>query len=169
MRLKDRWEDIPSPYIQEIARTYCKYRPITRPNISVFRFVCKWILVFVLVDLFNTGIFVLLYHISKSGVFLADYSSMVISFLDHGRLYLYPIILSLAVCLSLLRWVAIDCVKLYQKYAPEHIRRRCIMVPSCSDFAIIAFKKYGFVYGAILTWYRLFRRCRGTIYRIEYP
>ena len=37
------------------------------------------------------------------------------------------------------------CIKLiecYQHYAKEEVRRRCVCVPSCSEYAIAALKKY---------------------------
>ena len=38
-------------------------------------------------------------------------------------------------------------ILLYQRYAQASVRLRCRCVPSCSQYAIIAFKKYGVSYG----------------------
>ena len=54
--------------------------------------------------------------------------------------------------------IAIFCIKLYQRCAPESIRQRCVFEPSCSEYALQAFKKYGFVKGLSLTINRL-KRC----------
>ena len=35
------------------------------------------------------------------------------------------------------------CVKVYQHYAPEHVRLRCVFEPSCSEYMIMAVEKYG--------------------------
>ncbi|MDO4363209.1 MAG: membrane protein insertion efficiency factor YidD [Clostridia bacterium] len=61
------------------------------------------------------------------------------------------------------------CIKLYQHYAPEEIRRRCLFKPTCSEYAILAIKKYGLIIGLVKTYNRLFKKCKGNIYRIDYP
>lgn len=37
----------------------------------------------------------------------------------------------------------ICCVKLYQRFAPEAIRRKCRFEPSCSQYMILSLEKYG--------------------------
>ncbi len=56
------------------------------------------------------------------------------------------------------RFVLIWFVTLYQHYAKSETRLRCCFVPSCSEYAILAFKKYGTIVGGIKTIGRL-RRC----------
>lgn len=56
-----------------------------------------------------------------------------------------------------LRFTMIWFVKLYQRYAKSEIRLRCCMTPSCSQYSILALKKYGAVWGGIKTWKRLHR------------
>ena len=48
-------------------------------------------------------------------------------------------------------------VRLYQHYAKSETRLRCCMTPSCSEYAILAFKKYGAIWGGIKTFKRLLR------------
>ena len=67
------------------------------------------------------------------------------------------------------RWLAILIVRLYQHYASEEIRRRCLLKPTCSEFAIIVIKKYGLLIGGIKTWIRLNYKCRGNVYYIDEP
>lgn len=59
-------------------------------------------------------------------------------------------------------------IRLYQRYAPEHIRSRCMMMPSCSDYGIIAINRKGSIKGMIQTWKRLKYRCTGY-YMIDFP
>lgn len=56
-----------------------------------------------------------------------------------------------------LRFSLIWFVKVYQHYAKSETRLRCCMTPSCSEYAILAFKKYGAIWGGIKTWKRLLR------------
>ena len=56
------------------------------------------------------------------------------------------------------RCTCIWCVRLYQRYAKPQVRMRCCMTPSCSEYAILAFKKYGTIIGGIKTIGRL-KRC----------
>ena len=46
-------------------------------------------------------------------------------------------------------------VLLYQRYAKASTRLRCRCVPSCSQYSIIAFKKYGVSYGLYKTIFHL--------------
>lgn len=56
-----------------------------------------------------------------------------------------------------LRFSLIWFVRVYQHYAKSETRLRCCMTPSCSEYAILAFKKYGAIWGGIKTWKRLLR------------
>lgn len=43
---------------------------------------------------------------------------------------------------------AIICIiKIYQRYAPAHIRNKCRFEPSCSQYMILAIKKHGLIKG----------------------
>ena len=53
--------------------------------------------------------------------------------------------------------IAITLVKIYQCYAPVKIRKRCRFEPSCSEYSLQAFEKYGFFKGMLLTIKRLHR------------
>ena len=59
--------------------------------------------------------------------------------------------------LCTLRFTFIWFVRMYQHYAKSETRLRCCMTPSCSEYAILAFKKYGAILGAIKTFRRLLR------------
>lgn len=66
-----------------------------------------------------------------------------------------------------LRFTFIWFVKLYQRYARSEVRLRCCMTPSCSQYSILALKKYGAIIGTIKTLKRL-TRCKPPGY-IDYP
>ena len=69
----------------------------------------------------------------------------------------------------LARWFALLCINLYQHYAAEEVRRRCLLKPTCSEYAIIVIKKYGLLIGGIKTWIRLNYKCCGDVYYIDEP
>jgi putative component of membrane protein insertase Oxa1/YidC/SpoIIIJ protein YidD len=67
------------------------------------------------------------------------------------------------------KYAVIGTIRLYQHYAPEEIRRRCLFMPTCSEYAIMAVQKYGGIIGLCKSYFRLFFRCKGNIYQIDYP
>ena len=54
-----------------------------------------------------------------------------------------PAILFLGYCILNMKAAIICAVRLYQKFAPESIRRKCRFEPSCSEYMILAIEKYG--------------------------
>ena len=58
-------------------------------------------------------------------------------------------------------------VKLYQAYAPDDVRMRCVFTPSCSEYMILAIEKYGVIKGIAKGLNRL-KRCHAPG-GIDYP
>lgn len=54
-----------------------------------------------------------------------------------------------------MRWLAIALIRLYQLGLRRFIRRRCLFEPSCSRYALAAFRAHGFRRGLALTRQRL--------------
>ncbi len=50
-------------------------------------------------------------------------------------------------CLLRLRSILIWCILVYQRFAPDSTRLRCVYTPSCSEYAVAALKKYGVIRG----------------------
>ncbi len=69
--------------------------------------------------------------------------------------------LLLAYSLFRLKSIIIFAVQLYQIKAPMSVRERCALVPTCSDYMILAVRKYGALRGLIKGIKRL-KRCDGT-------
>lgn len=67
------------------------------------------------------------------------------------------------------RFLAIKMVECYQHYAPEEKRRSCKCIPSCSEYAILCFKKYEFLYALLKIRKRLFVTCKGFDYLVDNP
>lgn len=86
--------------------------------------------------------------------------------LNIKTILLYCMIVALEFCITM-RYTLVWLVKIYQRYARAEIRLRCCMTPSCSEYAIIALKKYGVIRGIIKTIKRL-KRCHPPG-KIDYP
>lgn len=63
----------------------------------------------------------------------------------------------LIVLLLTLKYIFIWFIRIYQRYAKSETRLRCCYTPSCSEYAILALKKYGLIIGSIKAVKRLFR------------
>ncbi len=61
----------------------------------------------------------------------------------------------------LLRLLLIKLVRCYQHYAKEELRRFCMCVPSCSEYAVAVLKKYPLLVAVYKTVKRLTRTCDG--------
>lgn len=60
-------------------------------------------------------------------------------------------------------------VQCYQHYAREEIRRRCLCIPSCSEYAIISLRKYPLISALIKIRKRLYCTCKGEDYKLDFP
>ena len=67
------------------------------------------------------------------------------------------------------RYLSVKFVECYQHYAKEETRRRCICVPSCSEYAILCFKRYELIHALVKIRQRLFVTCYGSDYIIDWP
>lgn len=84
--------------------------------------------------------------------------------------YLYLIILStwiVIIFLCKLSQIMIFSIRLYQRYASSETRLHCCYEPSCSEYAILAIKKYGIIMATVKTIKRL-RSCRPP-FKIDFP
>ncbi len=57
-----------------------------------------------------------------------------------------------------MKQIMLFCIKLYQKYlSPLKGRPTCIYTPTCSQYAVIAIERYGFLKGSFLAVKRIIR------------
>ena len=160
--------EMPSQEEQLIAEEYVLERPLDRPDTDIKKAV-KSVVVYLLSSL-AMG-FSMLYLFSWLGIF-ALFSDCICDFREQHSIWfsiLFILLVYFIVGLFCLKKAVIGCIKLYQHYAPEQIRRRCLFKPTCSEYAILAIQKYGLIIGLIKSYIRLFKKCRGNIYRIDYP
>lgn len=166
--MDDLYENTPSREEQEQVSKYVLERPLVRPNTSYKKaFLCTVLFVSA-----NTGITFLLYYLflwlnTTSALlrnidnFCTDHSIAVFALLALFQFLIGGIIA--------LKPALIGAIRLYQRYAPERVRRKCLLKPTCSEYAIIAIQKYGVMRGVYKTYKRLFFKCCGGIYRIDEP
>lgn len=91
-------------------------------------------------------------------------SAMIVLTLPQSGLSLVALgeVFTAALAMLTARSNALLAIRLYQRYAPEHVRQRCAMTPTCSEYAVLAILKYGMLKGCLMTHNRLRHRCNGT-------
>lgn len=160
--------EMPSQEEQIIAEKYVLERPLDRPDTNIKKAV-KSVVIYLLSSLIIG--FSMLCLFSGLGIFALLPDSFCRFREQHNVWFMVLFILTIYFIVGLfcLKKAVIGCIRLYQHYAPEQIRRRCLFKPTCSEYAILAIQKYGLIVGLIKTYIRLFKKCRGNIYRIDYP
>jgi len=133
---------------RKIVRDYVLRREITRPKTNILD--AAYFLSFLLLVCFIVSITMKLLFgsISFMFVFILVFFSMMLIFLKK---------------------IIIGIVEIYQHYMPESFRRRCLCMPTCSEYMILAVRKYGALKGVFKGLYRLIHICRGIDYKIDYP
>lgn len=129
------------------ARDYCENHVLARP-------VIKW----------NKG-FAYIFSL-----FLIAFLLCCTSFLLTNHLHWWEIEIYFFISFLLLgKYIIVFSIEVYQKYAPDHVRRRCSCMPSCSEYALIALSKYFWIKAVILIWRRVFITCLKPGYHIDFP
>lgn len=152
---------------QEEVRKYVRERPLVRPPITYAKAALSSLLCFFSYLLFAAIVYRLFFFATE-----ILFSCEINAAIDNNILLVrisYVLMSLIFFCLFFAKKAAIGCVRLYQRYAPERVRRRCLLKPTCSEYAILAIEKYGLVCGIIKTWHRLNHTCRGYVYHTDYP
>jgi len=159
---------MPTEWEQDIAEIYVNEHRIIRPTTNI-RTVLVSTLIFVLV----TGILTWLLQFVLISVGVHTYlpSSIQEACIAH------PIMTVVFICVLVIiielffcsKHIVVGLIKLYQHYAPEDMRRRCLFKPTCSEYAILAVQRYGTIIGLYKSYYHLVYLCKGNIYKIHYP
>jgi len=147
-------ERMPTEWEQSVVDIYVNRRPLVRPDTNI-----KTALFCVFLFVMDIGVFTgIIYFVLKSVGLSAPVP---------------PHFVCAAVVavesLFCFKHAVIGAIKMYQHYAPEEVRRRCLFMPTCSEYAILAIRKYGVIIGLCKSFYRLVYLCQGNIYKIHYP
>lgn len=166
--IKIQKRGIPSQEEQDAVAMYVLKRPLIRPNTSYTK-AAFCILLFVSANVLLTILLCML--IKWCGI-----SSLFPGFIQNIYtkkpilfVFLIGLIQFVIGSVIALKPAVIGAIKLYQRYAPEEVRRRCLFKPTCSEYAILAVQKYGVIKGLLKTHDRLFNRCKGRIYMVDEP
>lgn len=69
-----------------------------------------------------------------------------------------------------IRFCLIQTIKCYQHYAKKETRKRCMCVPSCSEYAIICLGRiFPLIIALNKIWIRLYKTCNGEDYKLDFP
>jgi putative component of membrane protein insertase Oxa1/YidC/SpoIIIJ protein YidD len=140
-------EETPDQKEQDLVWEYCQKRELFRPDTTIKKML-KHTMLFIFV-------------VSGIAVMIFIWAPFSLSFV-----IIVCFLLGLIICS---KKIIIGIVRLYQHYAPEGIRRKCLLMPTCSEYMILAVQKHGTLKGLYKGIYRLLITCKGTVYRIDYP
>lgn len=85
--------------------------------------------------------------------------------LQYLLVYLTGVVLSV---ILFSKEILIFIIRLYQRYGPYDIRSRCLYIPNCSEYMILAIKKYGLIRG-VIKGVKRFQSCYGPNGGEDYP
>jgi putative component of membrane protein insertase Oxa1/YidC/SpoIIIJ protein YidD len=140
-----------------IAEYYRRYRSLARPRTNCFDLLA-FLALLAASSLLLSVIIVCIYRLQSNVDNVFTFSN---------GLLIWRYTFSFLVLLSL-KDIAIICIKIYQHYASEHTRRKCVCMPSCSVYALMVLRKYSFFKAVRLIIKRL-ERCSGPVCFIDYP
>ena len=161
-------QQIPTEWEQDVADLYVNKRPLVKPNTNI-----KTALISAALFVLATGVAVGFAHYVLVTVGIVAYlPSVARDFYEVHPLWAIVVLCMMVIAIEsffCFKYAVIGAIQLYQHYAPEEIRRRCLFMPTCSEYAIMAVRKYGGVIGLYKSYYRLMYLCKGNIYKINYP
>lgn len=145
---------------QNLVRAYCLHRPLYRPKTNIRMTLLRLLAFESSVILVSLILFLILIH----------YGGAFFSLMEERELFLliYNGVTILFLILFLKR-IFITTIELYQHYAPEETRRKCLLMPTCSEYALLALQKYGVIKGMYKIYVRITKKCKGNTYYIDYP
>lgn len=134
---------------QKKLEIYAKQRPLPRPDtkkITVF----LWLLTYLILSFIVSFAIVCIFK-------MTNYCWLV---------YLFTYILF---GLLFLKKICIKMIECYQHYAKEETRRRCVCIPSCSEYSLAVLRKYNVFKALNKIRIRLFVTCNDYIYKRDDP
>lgn len=158
----------PTKIEQDLAYQHVFRRNLERPNTSYLKFSAKLFLIL----LFGSFLGLLGYSYLALETRFTFLPKVLYDFYHTAPLVFKIIFILSNDCFILFifsRQIIIEVILLYQSYADEDIRRRCLFKPTCSEYTIMSLNKYGVIIGLFLGYKRVFKKCRGNTYRIDYP
>lgn len=137
------WEE------QDRLERYIQNRPLHRPKTTIIA-VLAWIFTYLFVSFLVPTATIYAFQIANYKWLAYLVSYIVFAFLFLSR-----------ICIK-----SIEC---YQHYAKEETRRKCVCIPSCSEYSIAVLKKYNLFKALNKIRIRLFETCGGYGYVHDEP
>ena len=134
-------------------------RRLIRPKIAFARAIIMTLFVIICIGLLSWGVL-------ETFSLFSWYQTLVIPTIAQ-----FAIIYSIGSFLSVLffsKRITIFVIRLYQRYGPYEIRCRCLFIPNCSEYMILAINKYGLIQG-IKKGIARFKRCHAPNGGVDYP
>lgn len=141
-----------------INRLTAPENKLYRPEIHFVRAAIITVTTIIITLLISWGITLLLAH--QGGLEIEKDGQLAVFLSIYWKAQLIVLLLTL-------KYIFIWFIRIYQRYAKSETRLRCCYTPSCSEYAILALKKYGLIIGSIKAVKRLLR-C-GPPGGIDYP
>ncbi len=85
-----------------------------------------------------------------------------------GKFFLIFLIFFGISMIVLSKRIVVFLIRVYQRYAPYEVRCMCLFIPCCSEYMILAIKKYGLIKGVVKGIGR-YRRCHEPNGGVDYP
>lgn len=140
-----------------IAEYYKRYRRLARPKTSIFEFLA----LIMVIAISSLGVSAFITFIFRNMAVVEE------KILFNNCFYLWRYIFIIFLALSA-KNITIMSILLYQSYASEYTRRRCMCMPSCSVYALMVLRKFNYIKAIILIYKRI-RRCARPQCIIDYP
>lgn len=95
---------------------------------------------------------------------------IILNYLDYSmKISFFTVVLFLSMYIIIfIKKILISLIKIYQSYAPDHLRNKCRFEPSCSEYMVLSIEKYGFLKGLYKGVDRL-KRCNINGGGIDFP
>ena len=113
------WEE------QKRLEAYIQQRHLPRPKTTIIS-ILGWVFIYLLVSFFVAVAVNYTFHIENCKWLVYLVSCIVFAFL-------------------FLKRICIKSIECYQHYAKEETRRKCVCIPSCSEYSIAVLKKYNII------------------------
>ena len=134
---------------QERLERHIQKRPLPRPKTTITD-VLVWVLIYLVLSFIVAVAIIYAFQITNCRwlAYLVSYLALVF------------------LCLKRICIKSIEC---YQHYAKEETRRKCVCIPSCSEYSIAVLKKYNIFKALNKIRIRLFKTCGGYGYVQDEP
>ena len=152
IKKNDRQIDVDSEefWKEQIRLEACiKERSLPRPKTKIIS-VVFWLLAYLVVSFITTITVINIFEIINYRWLIYFISYIIFAFL-------------------FLKKICIKSIECYQHYAKEETRRKCVCIPSCSEYSIAVLKKYNIFKALNKIRIRLFKTCGGYGYVHDEP